>query len=111
MGRALDKLTDKQTLWEKRLDECRASGLSIKKWCQENNIVYQTFQYWKAKILKDRSSRHQRASITRKSFTELVDRPHIDPAGVEIVISRASIRLHKGFDEDTLRSCLCALGG
>ena len=101
----------KHAFWKKLVDEYCASGLSMRKWCQENNIVYQTFQYWKEKILKDQLNGHQEASITKKNFTELVDRPQSDPSEIEIVISKTSIRLRKGFDEETLRSCLCALGG
>ncbi len=101
---------DKQVLWRKRIDECHTSGLSMRKWCEENNIAYQTFQYWKAKILKDQSGSRHRASITRKSFTELIDRPYSNATGVEIVISKTTIRLQKGFDQTVLKSCLCAIG-
>ena len=82
----------------------------MRKWCEENNIAYQTFQYWKAKILKDQSGSRHRASITRKSFTELIDRPYSNATGVEIVISKTTIRLQKGFDQTVLKSCLCAIG-
>jgi hypothetical protein len=101
---------EKQALWNKRIDECQASGLSIKKWCQENNIVYPTFQYWRAKILNSQTVGRQRPQITRKSFTELVERPRSNATGVEIVISKTTIRLQKGFDENVLKSCLCAIG-
>jgi hypothetical protein len=102
---------DKKTLWRERIAQCRSSGLAIRKWCQDNNVAYASFQYWHAKIRQDYLLRHQRPLITRKSFTELNDRPHSGAAGVEITIGKATISLHKGFDESVLKSCLCILGG
>jgi len=39
-------LADKD-LWAKRIKEQQASGLSIKKWCQNNKLWPHAFYYWK----------------------------------------------------------------
>jgi hypothetical protein len=102
---------DKKTPWEERIARYRSSGLSGLKWCKENHVAYSTFNYWLTRIVQGRLTRPLKATITQSSFTELKDHLPYDTVGVEIVIGKATIRLHKGFDEVVLRSCLYILGG
>ena len=102
--------TEKRVFWQNRIERCQTSGIPIKKWCEKNNVVYATFQYWKAKIVQNQAL-CEKVPVTRTSFTELIDLPNSDNSGVEIVIGKAIIRLRKGFDAATLKSCLCVLGG
>lgn len=107
----MKKDPDKRALWEKRIAEYRSSGLSGLQWCKKNTHAYSTFKYWLAKIVRAPSRRLLKSPITQNSFTELKDFSSYDTTGVEIVIGRATIRLHKGFNEMVLKSCLCVLGG
>ncbi len=54
---------NKKLKWKNLIEEQRQSGLSIKKWCQQQNLVPNTFHYWKSRLL----SRELQAS----SFVEL----------------------------------------
>lgn len=54
---------DKKLKWKSLIEEQRQSGLSIKKWCQQKNLISNTFHYWKNRL----SSKELQAS----SFVEL----------------------------------------
>ena len=38
--------------WLKIIKECRASGLTNRDWCEQNNIHLKQYYYWIAKIRK-----------------------------------------------------------
>lgn len=40
----------KQLEWKRLIEEQRQSGLSVDKWCSQNQISPSTFQYWKDKL-------------------------------------------------------------
>ena len=44
----------RRTLWARKIEEQRGSGLSIKKWCQQQSIHDKTFLRWK-RILRRES--------------------------------------------------------
>ena len=33
-------------VWQGRIQECRASGLTVRAWCAKNNISHQTYYNW-----------------------------------------------------------------
>jgi hypothetical protein len=43
----------KLLLWAKRIRECRASGLAVISWCEQNNLTRQTYYYWMRKIKRE----------------------------------------------------------
>lgn len=44
---------EKALLWQQRIQECMSSGLSIKKWCEENSVSKATFYSWKKRLKKE----------------------------------------------------------
>lgn len=38
--------------WAATIQECRATGMSVKDWCLENNVNKDQFFYWQRKIRK-----------------------------------------------------------
>lgn len=48
----------KSDLWMDRIMECRNSGLSDLRWCEENNLKPPTFYYWVKKLRIERSTSH-----------------------------------------------------
>ncbi len=36
--------------WEERVKECRGSGRSVKEWCEEKGIRYQTYYRWEREV-------------------------------------------------------------
>jgi hypothetical protein len=54
----MDKLTTAThdynlALWSNRIKECRASGLTVNKWCEQNNIGSKNYYYWMRKIKRE----------------------------------------------------------
>ena len=54
----MDKLTRvsheyRISLWTDRIKECRQSGLTVIKWCEQNNIGIKTYYYWMRKIKRE----------------------------------------------------------
>ncbi len=41
---------DKQLEWKRLIEQQRKSGLSVEKWCLQNQIRPYTFRYWKEKL-------------------------------------------------------------
>lgn len=52
-----------QIEWKNRIEEQRQSGLSINKWCQQNQIPPTSFHYWKEKFSPKQ--------LQKSSFAEL----------------------------------------
>lgn len=38
--------------WTERVRECHTSGLTVKAWCQQNNVSPKTYYYWQRKVRK-----------------------------------------------------------
>jgi len=93
--------SEKKLKWEEKVRQQRESGLSITRWCRQNQIHPNTFRYW-----KDRLS--PKSPLTRSCFTELST-----SLGTGIYIEYRGVRIHidKCFDPATLKNCLSALRG
>jgi len=122
--------------WMALVREWRQSGLTANDFCRERQLVVRTFQRWSwvfahrgvASVLRSSSDgeRDQRGTLSRASevsFVEVTDptRPvgtpdrrtqgvTITSAAVEVVLSRDFVvRVHRGFDAETLRAVIRAL--
>ncbi len=82
---------EKKHEWQEKIRNQQKSGLSIQKWCRENQIPVHAFHYWKRHLSS--------APINRNSFTELVD-----SKGCSIDIYYQGVRLH--LESSTLQECL-----
>lgn len=54
---------EKKLEWKNLIDQQRQSGLSVDKWCLQNQIRPSTFQYWKDKLFSKQ--------LQKSSFAEL----------------------------------------
>jgi hypothetical protein len=83
--------------WKNFIEEQRQSGLSIKKWCQQQNHIPNTFHYWKNKLFPK--------ELQTASFVELkVKRPD------EISLQTRGLYIRLGSDcNPVLRKQLLAL--
>lgn len=43
-------ITNKEQLWQSRINDCKNSSMSAKQWCQENDVAYSTYSYWAVTI-------------------------------------------------------------
>jgi len=38
------------TLWKRRIDDCKNSGVKVTEWCSENDVSRHAYYYWHRKI-------------------------------------------------------------
>ena len=95
--------------WGAKICQQQKSGLSICRWCCENQVAIGSFHYWKRHL-------QPKKKLTRSSFTELSmdqDTGITLGQGTRIALEYQGIRIliDKYFDPATLQSCLTALQG
>jgi hypothetical protein len=92
---------EKKIEWEAKVCQQRASGLSIERWCRQNQIAAHSFHYWKDRLFP-------KPQLTRSCFAEL---PISQGTGISIEYQGVRILIDKSFDSATLQHCLSALRG
>ena len=93
----------KAELWKQKIESWKASGLSQKKWCEENTVSLSTLRYWLDRVVPRQEVIPQ--------FTEVVDQiADNHSTGLQIRIGAASIEVAMDFDEKTLQRLVKALG-
>lgn len=93
-------MDEKRHLWQELIKDYRASQLSAKDWCQQNQVKISTLRYWVTKLNKE----NQPTSVNTewlpvkvpgsdfKDFTEETS------CRIQVNIGRASIKVSPGFD-------------
>jgi hypothetical protein len=90
-------LRNKSHEWEEKIQQQLQSGLPATRWCQQQQIPYNAFAYWKRRFIPI-------SPLKRESFIELSDRPSKN--GIELEYNNIRVRLDKDFDAVTLKRCL-----
>lgn len=109
----------KLALWADRIQECHASGMSVKDWCQSQGISDKTYYYWFQKLKQeafDKLPKEQREKLLRSSRTVFseVKKPVSIPSGSDTAVSifkndiRIEIKNHA--DATTVKMVLDLLG-
>jgi hypothetical protein len=89
---------EKIRAWEETILQQQKSGLSIERWCRENQVVVCQFHYWKSKLFP--------RQITASGFKEL---PQARDVGLTIDCDGIRIHLDPDFDSTTLKRCLAVI--
>ena len=122
----MDKLTRASheynlSLWTGRIKECRRSGLTVVKWCAQNNIGIKTYYYWFRKIKREAfenlSEGSEQNTLTLADsnlsvFSKIdlaADKPLPSGASVTIRLNDISIELQDGATESVIRNALLAI--
>jgi hypothetical protein len=95
-------IPNKSRDWEQKIQKQQESGLSVSRWCQENQIPYNTFVYWKRRSVRV-------TPLERKSFVELQE--NSSKSGIQLECDGIRVNVEKGFDSSTLARCLQTLRG
>jgi hypothetical protein len=90
---------EKRLEWETKLRQQKESGLSVDRWCRENQVTSTSFYYWKERL-------YPKQLITQSSFAELTE-----TKGAAIAIEYQGFRIHvdRSFDSVALKRCLSLL--
>ena len=88
---------DQRQRWKEIIHKQKDSGLSIERYCRENNLAAHNFFYWKGKLFP------KSHTLTRSTFMELVEEKTTG-----IIIEYKNIRIHLGqhFNPSTLKKCI-----
>lgn len=122
----MDKLTSvtndyNLALWTNRIKECRASGLTVSRWCELNNIGIKNYYYWMRKIKREvfdalPAERKEYATSTMDSAVpvfskiNLVNDDKINSAtAVTIKLNGIEIDVQDGASEAVIRNTLLAI--
>lgn len=76
----------KPELWQQRIDQWKASGLSQKQFCKDNDLKFYTFQYWVRKLCTS-------SDVASKSSAEFIP-VNVQPQSLtQIQIGACTIQL------------------
>ena len=104
-GRTRDE--QKEQEWRRWIAQWRASGLSVRDFCDRHGLAAPSFYAWRSRL-------HQRTGDTPAVVpVQLVaDAPPAQASALELVLADGRVvRVAPGFDAATLRQLLTALEG
>ncbi len=96
-----------EQLWSKRVMDCRASSLTVEKWCSENDIKVSTFYAWQRKLFQ-KATQHQK--FTEISVAELKESPTTAPKIIATVtINGVKAEIFAGSSERDIKTLIRGL--
>lgn len=99
MAEEMNKL-EKEQYWSNRLNEWKASGIGLEKWCKQHNHAHYKVRYWKRKLFP---------SKLKDSFLEIKDES-AEINQILVCVGDIQIRVERGYNSDLLRQVLQTLG-
>ena len=106
MSKRLSVVNQQQKLgeWAERVTACRNSGLSVRAWCQENEVSEQTYYRWQRRL-------YELAQEEREGgFAEITPiRRTPGSIAVTMQIGGAELAVHNGADAATVAAVLRAV--
>ena len=95
----------KEKFWREKMTAYEKSGLTVREFCERGGLREVQFHYWRGELKR-------RGKNSKSGFVELVKSAGANGgAGVSVKIDgRISIELERGFDGETLKAALVAVG-
>lgn len=105
--------------WSQKVVECRQSGMSVKRWCDENGTTPKTYYSWQKKVfafmveqqrlqLEEPEVNSERCFVELPSHYESIQQPPADLIA-HVQIGDAAIDLYAGANADTVKAICQAL--
>lgn len=79
------------TQWTSIIQECRANGMNVRKWCGENQVNEKQFYYWKRRILQEAL-----ASLVKKEEILVMFASLPAPSSSQLLSSQVAVTFHYG---------------
>ena len=101
--------------WREKVMECRSSGMSVKKWCEERRIARKTYYRWEKEISSKSSQQLAvREQTDIPDFIEVREGPRSERIREGAVAARlytalGKLDIYAGADRETLRAVVEAL--
>ena len=76
-GMTIQSVGQRQRLleWSQRVADCRQSGMSVKRWCEENGVTTKTYYTWQKKVF---------TAMVEQQRIQLEDMPAEEPYFAEL---------------------------
>jgi hypothetical protein len=104
-GRARDE--EKEGRWRRRIDQWRASGLSVRAFCARHGLATASFYHWR-RVLERRAA----AAPAFVPVQVVADAVLAQASALEVaLVDGRVVRVAPGFDAATLRRLLAVLEG
>ena len=84
MGKSRQAL---QHYWEQQLQQWKSSGTSGARYCQQHNLTYSQFGYWKKKLSEAATDQTEPVRASRSGFVRVVQHPQRRRAPSELTIT------------------------
>lgn len=91
--------------WAQRVSECRSSGLTVRKWCEQHEINEKTYYYWQRQIWESMKEPQNNRFVQIAAETVSAGQT----AAVRIRINGAEAEIRLGTDAATIEAVCRAL--
>ena len=107
MEKGLQLLGEAQRIeeWAQRVSECRSSGLTVRKWCEQHEINEKTYYYWQRRIWESMNESQNSRFVQIPAEAATVGQN----AAVRIRINGAEAEILAGTDAATIEAVCRAL--
>ncbi len=113
----MDKLTTvtheyMMGLWITRIKECRASGMTVTTWCEQNNVRIKSYYYWMRKIKREA---FEELSLVETSNLPVFSKINLETnetksrSVVTVHVNDFTINIQNGASETTILNTLRAI--
>lgn len=115
---SLQSLGQRQRLleWSQRVADCRQSGMSVKRWCDENGVSPKTYYTWQKKVFSvmvEQQKLQLEAEGQEGCFVELPAPQQIQQTPSDLAASvqarQVSINIYSGADPKLAQALVQAL--
>ena len=115
---SIQSLGQRQRLleWSQRVADCRQSGMSVKRWCEENGVTTKTYYSWQKKVFSFMVEQQKLQLETEEQegcFVELPPPQQVQQAAGDLVaniqMGQASVNIYSGADSKMVQALLQAL--
>ena len=106
MSKSLSVVNRQQKLgeWAERVSACRNSGVSVRAWCQENEVCEQTYYRWQRRLYE--LAQEEREGVFAEITPIQRATGHI---AVTVQIGSVELAVHNGADAATVEAVLRAV--
>ena len=98
-------ITNKEQLWQSRIEDCKSSSMSAKQWCQENDVAYSTYSYW-AKKFKAETVSEQPVFAQLPSEQDIINATQKTQAPISMLLGTVRIEIASHCPQNLLQSLI-----
>ena len=100
----------KERFWRRVVGQWRASGLSVRAFCEEHELPEGSFYGWRRTLAERDAQARPFVPVRVVPQAKAVDADDAPTSGLELMLAQGRVlRIGRGFDAETLRQLLALL--